>query len=41
MLHMLQGDRSRGLIGELAQDRDDQGGFGELVNFAFGLLRRQ
>ena len=41
MLHMLQGDRSRGLIGELAQDRDDQGGSEELINFAFGLLRRQ
>ena len=41
MLEMLQGDRSRRLIGELAQDRDDQGGSGELINFAFGLLRRQ
>ena len=41
MLHMIQGDRSRGLIGEPAQDRDDERGIGDLVNFAFGLLRRQ
>lgn len=41
MLHVLQGDQSRGLIGELAQDRADQGSAGELINFAFGLLRRQ
>jgi len=42
MLHMLQGERSRGLIGnELTQERDDQGGLGDLVNFALGLLRRQ
>ena len=41
MLHMPQGDRSRGPIGELAQDQDDQRGIGELVNFALDLLRRQ
>lgn len=42
MLHMLQSDRSRGIVGgEPAHDRDDQGGLGELVNFALGLLRRQ
>ena len=42
MLHMLQDERSRGLIAsELTQDRDDQGGLGDLVNFALGLLRRQ
>lgn len=42
MLQVLHSDSSRGLIaGEVAQERDDQGGLGELVNFAFGLLRRQ
>ena len=41
MLHMPQGDRSRGPISELAQDQDDQRGIGELVNFALDLLRRQ
>jgi len=41
MLQMVQGDRARALTGELEQDRDDQGGLGELVNFALGLLRRQ
>jgi exopolysaccharide transport family protein len=38
---MLQGDRSRGLISDLAQDQNEQSGLAELVNFAFGLLRRQ
>jgi polysaccharide biosynthesis transport protein len=41
MLHMIQGDRLPGIIDESAQDRDDQLGIGGLVNFAFGLLRRQ
>lgn len=42
MLHMLQSDRSGGIVGgEPAYDRDDQGGLGDLVNFALGLLRRQ
>lgn len=42
MLQMLQSDRSRGIAGSgAAQDRDDQGGLSELVNFALGLLRRQ
>jgi exopolysaccharide transport family protein len=41
MLNVLQSDRSRGLISELAHDRDDDGGLRDLVNFALGLLRRQ
>lgn len=43
MLHMLQTDRSRGILGsDTAQDQDDRsGGIGELVNFAYGFLRRQ
>lgn len=41
MLHMLHGNRSRDLIGELAQDRDDRDGLGDLVTIVFGLVRRQ
>lgn len=42
MLHMLQTDRSRGILGsDTAQDQDNRGGLGELVNFAYGFLRRQ
>jgi polysaccharide biosynthesis transport protein len=42
MLHMLQTDRSRGVLGsDTVQDQDDRGGLGELVNFACGFLRRQ
>lgn len=42
MLQMLQGERSRVVLeSELAGDRGDQGGLGDLVNFAMGFLRRQ
>jgi exopolysaccharide transport family protein len=39
---MLQADRSRSLAGnESAWDQGDQGGLSDLVNYAFGILRRQ
>lgn len=42
MLQMLQSERSRAVLeDELAGDRRDQGGLGDLVNFALGFLRRQ
>lgn len=42
MLQMLQADRSRSLAGnETGWDQSEQGNLGDLVNYAFGLLRRQ
>lgn len=42
MLQMLQSERSRAALeNELAGDRSDQGGLGDLVNFTLGFLRRQ
>jgi exopolysaccharide transport family protein len=42
MLQMLQSERSRAILEhELAGDRSDQGGLGDLVNFTLGFLRRQ
>lgn len=42
MLQMLQSERSRAALeNELAGNREDQGGLGDLVNFTLGFLRRQ
>ncbi|MBN9600195.1 MAG: polysaccharide biosynthesis tyrosine autokinase [Afipia sp.] len=42
MLQILQGERSHAILeNEMAGDREDQGGLGDLVNYAIAFLRRQ
>lgn len=42
MLQILQGERSHAILeNEMAGDREDQGGLGDLVNYALAFLRRQ
>ena len=40
--NMLQNDRTRALLdGVLPRDQSEDGGLGQIVDFAFGFLRRQ
>lgn len=41
MLHMLQGDRSHGIVPSEALPQPEEQGLGELVRFAIGFLQRQ